>query len=150
MKFIEEILKHSVDKFNFHFLGLYNEQPKWNYEFNNELMISKTALNLSRGGPSKYSSSNRIASIMGNGILPFIDEKVQYQDFFDNDEIITYKNSSDLIAKLSKTLSNERNLIKRSKNAKKRYFDIFSNIIVADFIIYKVFEFKKNHKFIWD
>jgi glycosyltransferase involved in cell wall biosynthesis len=148
--FIEEILKLSVDKFNFHFLGLYNEQPKWNYEFNNELMISKTALNLSRGGPSKYSSSNRIASIMGNGILPFIDEKVRYQDFFDNDEIITYKNASDLIAKLSKNLSNEQNLIKRSKNAKKRYFDIFSNIIVADFIIYKIFEFKKNHKFIWD
>ena len=31
------------------------------------LKFSKTALNLSRGGPSKYSSSsNRIASLMGN------------------------------------------------------------------------------------
>ena len=87
---------------------------------------------------------------MGNGIIPFIDEKVKYQDFFDNDEIITYKNSSDLIFKLSKNITDERNLVKRSKNAKKRYFDIFSNIIIADFIICKLFETKKNHKFIWE
>lgn len=148
--FIEELLKCSKDKINFHFLGLYNEQPKWNYDFNNELMISKTALNLSRGGPSKYSSSNRIATIMGNGVLPFIHEKVMYQDFFDNDEIITYKNPSDLISILFKNISNEKNLIKRSKNAKKRYFEIFSNTIIADFIIYKIFETKKKYKFIWE
>ena len=35
----------------------------------------------SRGGPTKYCSSNRIATIMGNGIMPLIDEKVKYQDF---------------------------------------------------------------------
>ena len=53
-------------------------------------MISKTALNLSRGGPNKYASSNRIVTLMGNGVLPFIHEKV-FSRFFDNDEIITYK-----------------------------------------------------------
>ena len=76
---------------------MFNEQPKWNYEFEKELMFSKTALNLSRGGPSKYCSSNRIASLMGNGILSFIDEKVKYQDFFDNDP--TYNPDSPLIDK---------------------------------------------------
>ena len=39
-------------------------------------------LNLSRGLPTKYYSSNRIASIMGNGLLTFIDKKVQMDDFF--------------------------------------------------------------------
>ena len=38
-------------------------------------------LNLSRGKPTKYYSSNRIASIMGNGLLTFINEKVQMSDF---------------------------------------------------------------------
>lgn len=148
--FIEELRKKSKDQFNFNFLGLYNEQPKWNYEFNNELIISRTALNLSRGGPSKYSSSNRIASIMGNGILPFIHHKVQYQDFFDNDEIITYKNSSDLISSLSFILSNNKKLINRSIKAKKRYFEIFSNNIISDYLTYRIFQIKKSHKFIWD
>ena len=147
--FISKLLDNSNNELKFNIIGLYNEQPKWNYRFDAQLMLSKTALNLSRGGPNKYSSSNRIASIMGNGLLPFIHEDVMYQDFFDNDEIITYKNSIDLLEKLILIKDDKKNLIKRSKNAKKRYFDIFSNKIVADFIIHKTFGIKKNHKYLW-
>ena len=149
LKFIKDLVSMSNNSLNFNFLGLYGEQPKWNYDFNDELKISKTALNLSRGGPNKYSSSNRIATLMGNGILPFIDEKVKYQDFFDNDEIITYKDPFDLFSKLSSIKDEQNKIIKRSKNAKKRYFDIFNNTIIADFLIYKIFDRKKNFNFIW-
>ena len=147
--FISELLENSKNEINFNILGLYNEQPKWNHSFNDELMQSKTALNLSRGGPNKYASSNRIASIMGNGILPFIHEDVMYQDFFDNDEIITYKDSIDLIEKLILIKDDTKNLIKRSKNAKKSYFKIFENTIIADFIINKIFGIKKKYKHVW-
>ena len=147
--FINDLIDLSNDNINFKILGLYNEQPKWNYDFNNELMTSRTALNLSRGGPSKYCSSNRIASIMGNGVLPFIHEDVKYQDFFDNDEIETYKSSKDLIYKLSNIKNNELNLIKRSRNAKKRYFDLFESRIVSDFIINRIFMNKSNFKYKW-
>jgi glycosyltransferase involved in cell wall biosynthesis len=149
LKFIKDLLTNSTDSLNFNFLGLFGEQPKWNYDFNKELMISKTALNLSRGGPNKYASSNRIATLMGNGVLPFIHENVKYQDFFDNDEIITYKNSFDLISKLSSVKDEKNKIIKRSKNAKKRYYDIFNNTIVADFLVYKIFNNKKKFKYIW-
>ncbi|WP_440618407.1 glycosyltransferase [Candidatus Pelagibacter sp. HIMB1493] len=148
-KFIDKLLKIGSDKFNFHFLGLFNEEPKWNYEFNKEISVAKTALNLSRGGPSKYCSSNRIATLMGNGILPFIDEKIMYQDFFNNDEIITYKNPYDLLSKLSEVKSNDRVLIKRSKNAKRSYFNFFENTIVADAIISKIFETSKKYQYVW-
>jgi glycosyltransferase involved in cell wall biosynthesis len=148
--FINKLILSSNHQINFNILGLYNEQPKWNYEFNNELMFSKTALNLSRGGPSKYASSNRIASIMGNGVLPFIDEKIKYQDFFDNDEIETYTSPKNLILKLSNIIHYEKKLIVRSKNAKRRYFDLFNNRIIADFIVHKVFDIKNSFKFIWE
>ena len=148
--FIEDLLMSSNDKINYHIFGLYGHQPKWNFEFNNELKICKTALNLSRGGPTKYCSSNRIASLMGNGVLPFIDSKIRYQDFFDNDEIETYSSSSNLISKLTKITSSDSKLIKRSRNAKKRYFDIFECRIIADYITYKVFETNRKYNFIWD
>ena len=45
------------------------------------------ALNLSRGKPLKYTSSNRIASLIGNGIYTFIDAKTKYGDFFNENEI---------------------------------------------------------------
>ena len=147
--FITELLNGSTNDLKYNIIGLYNEQPKWNHSFNAQLMLSKTALNLSRGGPNKYASSNRIATIMGNGLLPFIHEDVMYQNFFDNDEIITYKNSNDLIEKLILIKDNKKSLIKRSKNAKKSYFDIFENTIVADFITHKVFGNKKKYKYVW-
>ena len=147
--FIKKIIKESNNEIKFNILGLYNEQPKWNYDLYDEIKLSKTCLNLSRGGPSKYCSSNRIASIMGNGILPIIDEKVCYQDFFDNDEILTYKNEKDLIKKLLLIKDNKKEISKRSKKAKKSYFTYFENTVVADSIIYKTFNTKKKFKYIW-
>ena len=38
-------------------------------------------LNLSRGEPIKYYSSDRITQIIGNGLVTLIDEKTGYQDF---------------------------------------------------------------------
>ena len=148
--FINNLINNSDNNINYHFLGMYDHQPKWNHNFNKDLMISKTALNLSRGGPTKYCSSNRIASYMGNGVLPFIHEDVKYQDFFDNDEIITYKNSNDLISKLILIKENKNKLVKLSKRSKKKYFDIFENKIISDFIIHKIFGIKNKFKFIWD
>ena len=113
-------------------------------------MFSKTALNLSRGGPNKYASSNRIASLMGNGILIFIDEKTKFQDFFKNGEIITYKNEIDLINKLLSIKDDKKELLKRAKLAKKNYFKYFENKIISDFIISKTFNIKNKYKYIWD
>ena len=112
-------------------------------------MVSKTALNLSRGGPNKYASSNRIASLMGNGVLPFIHSKVKYQDFFDNDEIIIYNDHKDLINKLIRIINKPKELKLRSIKSKKSYFDYFQNNIIADFIISKIFHAKKHFKYVW-
>lgn len=149
IKFIDKLILLSNDKIKFNILGLYNEEPKWNYEFNKELMTSKTALNLSRGGPSKYASSNRIATLMGNGMLTFIDEKTKFQDFFTKGEIITYKNEKDLINKFISIKDNKTEIVKKSKLAKKNYFKYFENVIVSDFIISTIFKTHKKYKYIW-
>ncbi len=148
-KFVDKLITFSKDKINFNILGLYNEEPKWNYDFLNELMVCKTALNLSRGGPTKYCSSNRIATLMGNGVLPFIHKDIKYQDFFDDDEIEIYSSPNDLINKLM-IIRNSDKLIKRSKNAKKKYFELFECQIVSDFIVNKTFEIKKKYNHKWD
>ena len=134
----------------FNILGYENEQPKWNYQYFNELSKCKTALNLSRGIPSKYASSNRIASLIANGIMTFIDKKTQYQDFFTQDEMGFYSDVDDLLNQLEKLNGNINKINKISRNGKKKYFSIFNNSIVADFILYKTFGIKKKHKHVWD
>ena len=85
-------LVNKIPNIKYDFYGFANKQPIWGNDFNNALINSKMGLNLSRGKPTKYYSSNRIASIMGNGLLTFIDEKVQMSDFFNKNEIIFYNN----------------------------------------------------------
>ena len=150
IQFVEKLIDLSKNNLTFNLLGFYNTQPKWNYDFLNEIMYSKFALNLSRGGPTKYCSSNRIATIMGNGIMPLIDEKVKYQDFFDNDEIMTYKNVDDLVDKLFSSKNNNNFIVKKSKEAKKRYFEYFENTIIADYLISTIFNIKNKFKYIWN
>jgi len=135
--FLEKIKKKLKDRIVI--LGKDYSEPKWNFDYYDELSKSKTALNLSRGMPVKYTSSNRIASLIANGIYTFVDEKTQLYDFFNDDEVGFYKNENDLIIKLDKILSNERKLNKFSENGKKKYFQLFDNKIITKNIILNSF-----------
>ena len=131
-------LKKKLDN-RFLVLGKDYSQPKWNFDFYDELSKSKTALNLSRGYPVKYTSSNRIASLIANGIYTFINKKTQFNDFFNDDEVGFYENENDLLNKLDKILTNERKLKKYSENGKRKYFQLFDNKIITKNIIDNVF-----------
>ena len=76
-------------------------------------------MNLSRGMPLRYTSSNRIASLIGNGIYTFIDQKTKYSDFFDENEMGFYKNINDLGKKIEILLSNPKKLQKFGRLGKK-------------------------------
>ena len=147
--FLNNLIKASEEKINFHILGFNREEPKWNYDYYKELMRCSMALNLSRGGPTKYTTSNRIATLVGNGVATAVTDKIEWQDFFNKDEMIFYKNEKDLVKKILFYKNNPIKLKRLAKNGKKKYFKIFNNKIIADFIIHKVFKSKPNFKYSW-
>ena len=132
--FINDLMTN-FPKINYNILGVSNHEPKWNYEFYKELSKCKIALNLSRGMPLRYTSSNRIASLIGNGIYTFIDQKTKYSDFFDENEMGFYKNINDLGKKIEILLSNPKKLQKFGRLGKKRYFELFNNKKITKEII---------------
>jgi len=99
------------------------------------LLNSKMALNLSRGKPTRYYSSNRIASLMGNGLLVFIDKKVKMDDFFNENEIITYQSIEELSDKIRYYKDNENQRIKIAKNGKQKYFKLFNERVISKYIV---------------
>ena len=136
----EKIINSFIKKFpniNYNILGISNELPKWNYDFLNEINKCKMALNLSRGKPIKFTSSNRIASLIGNGIYTFIDEGTQFNKIFNEDEVGSYKSYNDLGSKIEYMLTNEKKINLYGKNGKNKYFKLFNNTIVAKNIINK-------------
>ena len=134
VEFLDKLVK-KISKIKYDFYGFSNKQPIWGNNFNNALINSKMGLNLSRGEPTKYYSSNRIASVIGNGLLTFIDKKVQMSDFFNNNEIISYNNISDLADKIKFYSSNDRLRKKIAENGKKKYFKLFNETRIAKYII---------------
>ena len=129
--------------------GMFGVQPVWGNDFLNRLSNSNMALNLSRGKPIKYYSSDRIAQIMGNGLLTLVDEKVCLTDFFTKKEIVTYKNYSDLIEKIKKYLRDDKERKSIAKNGKTKYLKHFNSEKVAKFIINKTLNINEKEKFLW-
>ena len=134
VKFLDNLVR-KIPEIKYDFYGFSNKQPIWGYEFNNALINCKMGLNLSRGKPTKYYSSNRIASLMGNGLLTFIDKKVELDDFFNSNEMIFYNNIDELSDKIKFYSVNENIRRKIAQNGKKKYFKLFNETKITKFFI---------------
>ena len=134
--FLEKLIK-KMSGIRYDFYGIGKQEPVWGNEFYKSLLNSKMALNLSRGEPTKHYSSNRIASLMGNGLLVFIDKKVKMTNFFNSNEIVSYNNVDDLAEKIKFYKKNDKLRIKIAKKGKEKYFKLFNEIKITNYIIDK-------------
>ena len=144
VKVIDKLSK----KIKYNIFG-YKNNPVWGQNYFNELNKCSMALNISRGKPIKYYSSDRISSLLGNGLLTFIHSDYSYQDFFNNDEIITYRNIKDLNKKILYFKKNKILLKKIAKKGHAKAHKIFNNQLISDFIVKKTMNIKFNSNLKW-
>ncbi len=135
----------------FDLYGIDNVQPIWADSFLKAVSNSKMGVNLSRGDPIKYYSSDRITQLIGNGLLTFIHKNTLFSNFFSNDEIIFYSDISNLSEKIQKYAKDDGQRKKIAKRGKMKYMKYFNSTIVAEYIINKTFDntYKKN-KYLWE
>ena len=69
-------LKNKLPLLKFDIFGMDEIQPIWGEKFIKTISNYNMALNLSRGKPTKFYSSDRIVQLIGNGLLTFIDKKL--------------------------------------------------------------------------
>jgi len=146
--FLEQLIKKTPGT-KFDIYGLNKIQPIWGDSFLKAISNSRMGLNLSRGQPIKYYSSDRIAQIVGNGLLTLIDEKTFYRDFFSDKEMVFYKSLDDLSEKIVK-FKNSIESKKIAENGKKKYMKYFNSNLVADFIVTKTLLKNSKNRFIWN
>ena len=147
--FINKLLKKNKD-INFDIYGMNNVQPIWGDNFINKISNSSMGLNLSRGEPVKYYSSDRLAQLLGNGLLTFVDIKTCFNDFLSNNHIVYYKNLHDLSYKLDKYKKDYKERKRIAKNGRDFYLKSFNSTIVADYILSKTLNYKSKNDFIWE
>jgi len=135
----------------FDLYGINNIQPIWADSFLKSISNAKMGVNLSRGNPIKYYSSDRITQLIGNGLLTFIHEDTMYNNFFSKKEIIFYSDLSNLSEKLQKFARDDKNRKKIARNGKLKYMKYFNSSVVAEYIINNTFGIKyKKNKYLWD
>ena len=139
-----------MDGINFDFYGYKSKEPLWADNFLKTLSNYDMGLNLSRGETIKYYSSDRITQIVGNGLVCLIDEKTQYRNFFNDSEMIFYKNVNDLSEKIMKISKDEKIRKKIAKAGKEKYLKYFNSVNVSEFIIKKTLDIKSNNKYYWE
>jgi glycosyltransferase involved in cell wall biosynthesis len=135
---------------DFDIYGMNEKEPIWGDKFIHILGNSSMGLNLSRGKPVKYYSSDRIAQLMGNGLLTFIDKNTFFGDFFTNKEIITYKDINDLSYKINKYKKDNKDRKLIAKNGKNKYMKYFNSNIICDYIINKTLGLNNKNSFLWE
>jgi len=146
--FIEKLIEKSPNII-FDIYGYKKREPIWSEDFYHSINMSKMGLNLSRGKPIKYATSNRIASLVGNGLLTFIDKKTQLNHFLNSNEVVFYENIDDLSNKLNFFKNNDAIRKEYAKRGKEKYFRYFNSTIVSDYIISKSFDVGTKKKLKW-
>ena len=136
VNFLNKLIK-KINGIKYDFYGFGKQEPIWGNDFYKSLLNSKMALNLSRGNPTKHYSSNRIASLMGNGLMVFIDQKVEMNNFFNSNEIVSYNDIDDLANKIKFYKRNDKKRAKIAKKGKEKYFKLFNETKISKFIIDK-------------
>ena len=147
--FINSLIKKNKN-INFDIYGMNNVQPIWGDNFINKVSSSSMGLNLSRGKPIKYYSSDRLAQLMGNGLLTFVDKRTLFNNFISNNQIIFYEGINDLSYKLSKYKRDHKERKRIAKNGKEFYLKKLNSTLVADFILSKTMDYKSKNNFIWN
>ena len=142
-------LKAKTPDIKFDIYGVNKVQPIWADHYFKTISNAKMGLNLSRGEAIKYYSSDRITQIVGNGLVCLIDEKTKYRDFFNNNEMVFYKDENDLSEKILKISRDEKLRKSIARKGKQKYMKYFNSTIVADFIIEKTLGIETKKKYFW-
>ena len=82
--------------------------------------------------------------------MTFIDKKTKYYDFFSSDEMGFYTDAKDLLNQMDKINGDMTKINKISRNGKRKYFTIFGNSIISEYLLFKTFNIRNKFRYIWE
>ncbi len=133
-QFINKLI-HNLPQNKFAQFGVNNFEPIWGSNYYHYLSKSKMALNISRGSYQQKYSSDRISSLIGNGLLVFINKKTNFHNILSNKEVVYYSNDKDLIKKIKYYSQHDNARKKIAKLGYIKYHKYMSNIIITKYIM---------------
>ncbi len=107
----------------------------WGAEYEEVLATSKMSLNLNRREGDKWYSSDRIAHLMGYGILTFQSAKNCMQRFFSDSETVWFDGADDLAEKILRYHGDDAARAAVASAGRARYHALFGGARVLKFMV---------------
>ena len=149
-EFFLDKLKNKLTDIDYDFFGYDNKEPLWADKFIESIKNYDMGLNLSRGKPLKYYSSDRIVQIIGNGLLCLIDQKTQLSNLIPSNCAVYYKDINDLAKKINFYKKNIKLMKKIASRGRKFYNKNYNSTIVSQYFIDITFSLKNRYNYIWN
>jgi hypothetical protein len=142
-------VKNNAPHIKFDVRGLSGGPSVYGAKFFDVLGNSKMALSISAKNDVFLYSSDRMAQVLGCGLLTFVDRRTGFDSIFRDDEIVFYQGIDDLIAKL--TYFNRHDIERRQIAGRgwQRAHRMFNETLVAQWIIDATFRVAPSQQYSW-
>lgn len=121
----------------------------WGARYEEVLSTSKMSLNLNRKEGDKWYSSDRIAHLMGYGILTFQSDKNQMERFFTPEETVYFSEVGDLAEKIRYYHAHDEERRRIAAAGRAKYHRIFSGERTLKFMVETLFGKKYSEAYEW-
>ena len=145
---------HSIDErlqkhLNFESYGLYGKPGIYGEGYDHLLATSKMALNLNRHEGWPLYSSDRIAQLMGNGILTFVWDKGNMRKFFTDEHVAFFKDEDELIRKACEFQQDDAKRQSVAAAGRAFYHHEFSGQRIVKFMVETALEQPYSEDYSW-
>ncbi len=143
---IVSFIQKKVPQVKFFFAGIDSYSRLNGAAYQKSFASSGMGLNISRRNDVFLYSSDRIAHIMGNGLLCFMDKRAGFQTLFSSDEMVFYDNPDDLCVKIEYYANHPQERQKIAKNGCLKYRKEFNEKVIARYmtdLLFFTFDAKK-------
>ena len=124
-------------------------KPVGGAEYQRLIENSSMGLCVSQVNDNYLYSSDRMAHMMGNGVLVFLDRRTGFDKIFSDDEIAFYSTEDELWQKIDFYHNNPQERMRVAKNGWQKYHKMFNEKIVAEYITDLMFGGYDENKYPW-
>ena len=132
--FVAELMERTGEGVRFGVFGRHRDEALSGAAYVRALGAAKIGLNLNRRDGDLY-ASDRMAQLLGNGLLLVTPRASGYEAFFGEDEMVFFDGLDDLAPQIQSALGDDRGWRARARAGRARALDIMSETAVAGFML---------------
>ena len=121
----------------------------WGAKYEHILSSSKMSVNLNRREGDKWYSSDRIAHLMGYGILTFLSSRGEMERFFTPDEAVFFDSPADLAEKILRYNADDEARMRTAAAGRRKYHALFNGARVLKYMVETVFGLDYSEPYEW-